>query len=562
MAPEHPDVLRLAAGTEHEEAVRGYVNHALSESSEERADTERTKTGVPLGRTVVNPVNGERIPMYVADYVLMEYGTGAIMAVPAHDQRDYDFARAFGLPIRPVVAPADGTVEEGEAFVSHTEGEVLINSGPFTGMTAVAAKDAIIDWLDTQGLGHRSINYRLRDWLLSRQRYWGAPIPMVYCDRCGLVAVAEEDLPVLLPEIEDYRPKGRSPLAAAEDWVNTTCPQCGGPASRETDTMDTFVDSAWYFLRYTDPDNESAAWDPDIANYWMPVDQYIGGIEHAILHLLYARFFVKAFADMGMIDSQEPFLRLFTQGMITRAGAKMSKSKGNMISPEPYVERYGADTARAYILFIGPPDQDADWTDEGVEGVYRFLARLWRLGVDIAARAGARALAPGGGGDAGDDLELMRKAHWAIDKVTNDLAGRFAFNTAIAAVMELVNEAYRRREGASDEALHFAAGTAASLIFPFAPHTGAEVYELLTGDRVWEEPWPAADPAMLERDVIQIAVQVNGKLRDRIQVPADAGRDDVESAARERPNVARHLDGHEVAKVVVVPGRLVNFVVR
>jgi leucyl-tRNA synthetase len=562
MAPEHPDVLRLAAGTEYERAVRDYVNHALSESSEERADTERTKTGVPLARTVVNPVNGERIPMFVADYVLMEYGTGAIMAVPAHDQRDYDFAKAFNLPIRQVVAPAEGTVGEGEAFVSHTEGEVLINSGPFTGMPATEAKDAIIDWLDQHGLGHRSINYRLRDWLLSRQRYWGAPIPMIYCDRCGLVPVPEEDLPVLLPDIEDYRPKGRSPLAAAEDWVNTTCPQCGGPARRETDTMDTFVDSAWYFLRYTDPNNESAPWDPDIANYWTPVDQYIGGIEHAILHLLYARFFVKAFADMGMIDSQEPFLRLFTQGMITRAGAKMSKSKGNMISPEPYVERYGADTARAYILFIGPPDQDADWTDEGVEGVYRFLARLWRLGVDVAERTGHRPLSGEAGSGAGDDLELMRKAHWAIDKVTNDLAGRFAFNTAIAAVMELVNEAYRRREGASDDALHFAAATAASLIFPFAPHTGTEVYELLTGDRVWEEPWPAADPAMLERDVIEIAVQVNGKLRDRIQVSADAGRDDVESAARERPNVARHLDGHDVAKVVVVPGRLVNFVVR
>ena len=562
MAPEHPDVLRLAAGAEHEEAVRQYVNRTLSESSEERADTERVKTGVPLGRDVINPVNGERIPMFVADYVLMEYGTGAIMAVPAHDQRDYDFAKTFELPIRQVVRPAGGEVEGDGPFVAHTENEVLVNSGPFTGMSAVEAKDAIIDWLDHEGRGHRSINYRLRDWLLSRQRYWGAPIPIVYCDRCGTVPVPEEDLPVLLPDIEDYAPQGRSPLAAVEDWVGTTCPRCDGPARRETDTMDTFVDSAWYYLRYTDAQNEQAAWDPAITNRWTPVDQYIGGIEHAILHLLYARFFVKVFADMGLLDSQEPFQRLFTQGMITRDGAKMFKSKGNMISPEPYVERYGADTARSYILFIGPPDQDADWTDEGVEGVHRFLGRLWRLAADVSEQTGRRPVEPEAGSGAGADLELLRKAHWAIDKVTNDLAGRFAFNTAIAAVMELVNEAYRHRREVSPDVLHMAAATAASLIFPFAPHTGADAYELLTGDRVWEQPWPAADPGLLERDVVEVAVQVNGKLRDRIQAPRDAERERLEALARERPNVIRHLDGHDVVKVVVVPGRLVNFVVR
>jgi leucyl-tRNA synthetase len=561
MAPEHPDVMRLAAGTDHEQAVRDYVNHALAESSEERADADRTKTGVPLGRSVINPVNGERIPMYVADYVLMEYGTGAIMAVPAHDQRDFDFAKAFDLPIRQVVKPASGEVDPDQPFVAHTDDEVLVNSGQFTGMPSVSAKDAIIDWLDAEGRGHRSVNYRLRDWLLSRQRYWGCPIPVVYCETDGIVPVPVEDLPVPLPDVEDYAPQGRSPLAAAEDWVNTTCPRCGGPARRETDTMDTFVDSSWYFLRYTDASNDEAAWDPAITNRWMPVFQYIGGVEHAILHLLYARFFVKALADIGLLDFQEPFAKLFTQGMITRDGAKMSKSRGNVVSPAPIVERYGADTARAYILFIGPPDQDADWSDEGVEGVHRFLARLWRLGVDVAEH-GQRELDPNAGTGAGDDLELLRKAHWAIDKVTNDLAGRFAFNTAIAAVMELINEAYRRRDAASGDVMHFAAATAASLIFPFAPHTGAEVYELLTGDRVWEQPWPAADPGLLERDVVTVAVQVNGKLRDRIEAPADASQDQLESLARERPNVARHLDGHDVAKVVVVPGRLVNFVVR
>jgi leucyl-tRNA synthetase len=439
---------------------------------------------------------------------------------------------------------------------------VLVNSDRFTGMTAADAKDAIIDWLDQQGRGHRSINYRLRDWLLSRQRYWGAPIPIVYCDRCGIVPVPEEDLPVLLPDVEDYKPQGRSPLATAEDWVNTTCPGCGGPARRETDTMDTFVDSSWYFLRYTDADNEQAAWDPGVTNYWTPVDQYIGGIEHAILHLLYARFFVKVFADMGLLNSQEPFQRLFTQGMITRDGAKMSKSKGNVVSPLPIIEHYGADTARAYILFIGPPDQDADWSDEGVEGVHRFLGRLWRLAADVAERTGRRAPDPDAGTGEGDDLELLRKVHWAIDKVTTDLADRFAFNTAISAVMELVNEASRRRETASDDVMHLAAATAASLIFPFAPHTGTDAYEILTGDRVWEQPWPAADPSLLERDVIEVAVQVNGKLRDRIQAAREASREELEALARERPNVARHLEGHELAKVVVVPGRLVNFVVR
>jgi leucyl-tRNA synthetase len=555
MAPEHPDVLRLTAGTEHEQAVRDYVNKALTESSDERSDTDRTKTGVPLGRSVINPVNGERIPMWVADYVLMEYGTGAIMAVPGHDERDFDFATTFGLPIRRVI-DCEGELpcsEDGRIVNSHTD---------FDGLHNRDALEKIVDWLDEQGKGHRSINYRLRDWLLSRQRYWGCPIPIVYCDACGMVPVPEEDLPVLLPDVEDYAPKGRSPLAAAEDWVNTTCPSCGAAARRETDTMDTFVDSSWYFLRYTDAANDEAPWDPEVTNRWAPVDQYIGGVEHAILHLMYARFFVKAFADMGLLDTQEPFNALFTQGMITRDGAKMSKSKGNMISPVPYVERYGADTARCYILFIGPPEHGADWTDKGVEGVHRFLGRLWRLGADVAASTGKQE--PLGPLDSpeGDDLELMRKAHWAIDKVTEDMAGRFAFNTAIAAVMELVNDAYRFRGTVHPQTLHFATATAASLIFPFAPHTGADVYDMLTGDRVWEEPWPAADLAMLERDTVEVVLQVNGKLRARIQVPADASREALEAMARDQERIQAHIDGHEVVKVIVVPAKLVNFVVR
>jgi leucyl-tRNA synthetase len=362
--------------------------------------------------------------------------------------------------------------------------------------------------------------------------------------------------------VQDFAPKGRSPLAAAEDWVNTTCPRCGGPARRETDTMDTFVDSSWYFLRYCDATNDDAAWDRRVLAQWMPVDQYIGGIEHAILHLMYARFFIKALADMELLDVQEPFQALFTQGMITRDGAKMSKSKGNMVSPVPIVERHGADTARCYILFIGPPDQDADWSDEGVEGVHRFLSRLWRLAADVADATGHRPLEAPGEPAAGDDLELLRKAHWAIEEVTNDMAGRFAFNTAISAVMELVNEAYRRREAVGPEALHFAAATAASLIFPFAPHVAADAYDLLTGRRVWETPWPDADLRLLERDVVEVVVMVNGKLRDRVQASATATGEELEAMARERPNVQAHIDGKQVMKVVVVPPKLVNFVVR
>ncbi|MGZ6641934.1 MAG: leucine--tRNA ligase [Solirubrobacteraceae bacterium] len=558
MAPEHPDVERLAAGTGREDEVRRYVNHALNESVQERGDADKPKTGVPLGRTVTNPVNGEQIPMYVADYVLMEYGTGAIMAVPGHDERDHAFAKAFGLPIREVIAGGEVPVEE----AAYTGDGPLVNSHPdFDGKPSREALAEIVDWLDRDGKGHRSVNYRLRDWLLSRQRYWGCPIPIVHCERCGMVPVPEDQLPVLLPEIEDYQPKGRSPLAAAEHWVEVDCPACGGPARRETDTMDTFVDSSWYFLRYCDATNDQAAWDRSVLARWMPVDQYIGGVEHAILHLLYARFFVKALHDLGHVDAEEPFQRLFTQGMITRDGAKMSKSRGNVVSPGPIIERYGADTARAYILFIGPPDHDADWSDKGVEGVHRFLGRLWRLSAETAASTPDHPLPDE---LSADDLELMRKAHWAIEKVTNDMSGRFAFNTAIAAIMELTNTVSRQRESGapSPGALRFALTTASSLLFPFAPHTAADAYEQLTGERVWEEPWPAADPRFLERDTYELVCQVNGRVRDRVQAPSGAAKDELEALCMAAPNVQAHVDGHEVVKVIVVPDKLVNVVVR
>jgi leucyl-tRNA synthetase len=555
MAPEHPDVLRLAAGTEHEAAVRDYVNKVASESSEERSDTERTKTGVPLGRTVTNPVNGEQIPVYVADYVLMEYGTGAIMAVPGHDERDFDFAQQFGLPVRRVVGGGEDLPYPGDG--------PIVNSHPdFDGLQNRDALQKITDWLDREGRGHSTVSYRLRDWLLSRQRYWGCPIPIVYCEKDGVVPVPEDQLPVRLPEVEDYAPKGRSPLAAAEDWVTTKCPKCGGPARRETDTMDTFVDSSWYYLRYTDARNDQAPWSRDAVDTWMPVDQYIGGVEHAILHLLYARFFCKALTDLGHLDVQEPFAKLFTQGMITRDGAKMSKSKGNVVSPRTIVERYGADTARCYILFIGPPEQDADWSDDGAEGMHRFLSRLWRTAAEAAEELPDEP-APEGP-LSGDDDRVMRKAHWAIDKVTSDMTGgRFGFNTAIAAVMELLNEVTPAKRGdASPGAVRFALSSAASLIFPFAPHVGTDAYNLLTGRRVWEEEWPEADPALLERDTFELVVQVNGKVRDRVEAPASADKDELLALARQQPNVQQHVDGREVVKEIVVPRKLVNLVVR
>jgi leucyl-tRNA synthetase len=566
MAPEHPDVLHLVEGTKHEQAVRDYINQALSESSEERSSIERPKTGVPLGRTVVNPVNGEPIPMYVADYVLMEYGTGAIMAVPAHDERDYAFAVAHELPIRRVITgtPPDGGDQHGLPYSG--DGELVSSHPDFDGMPNRQALAAIVRWLDREGKGHASVNYRLRDWLISRQRYWGTPIPIVYCPKCGAVPVPTSQLPVELPEIEDYAPQGRSPLAAAEDWVSTTCPACAGPARRETDTMDTFVDSSWYFLRYCDPSNAHEPWAPSALAQWMPVDQYIGGVEHAILHLMYARFCCKALADLGHLGFQEPFAALFTQGMVTKDGAKMSKSRGNVVSPSSIIERYGVDTARANILFIGPPDQDADWSDEGVEGIYRFLARLWRLGSETAARAGGPQaggpeMLPGWTPPLGPDLELARKAHWAIEKVSNDLR-RFAFNTAIAAVMELVNDCSRLRDDASIPALRFGLATASSLLFPFAPHVSAEVHAQLTGSRVWEEPWPQADPTLLESEEFELVCQVNGKLRDRVHARSDATPEELKELCKAAPNVKAHLDGRELVNEIVVPGKLVNLVVR
>jgi leucyl-tRNA synthetase len=527
LAPEHPLVEQLA-----NDAVREYVRKAGARSVAERQTKE--KDGVFTGHHVVNPVNDDRIPVWVADYVLMDYGTGAIMAVPAHDERDLEFAHRCELPVRPVI---------------DEETNVLLDSAEFTGLPAEEASEKIVEWLRERGRGAPAVSYRLRDWSFSRQRYWGCPIPIIHCDGCGLVPVPEADLPVLLPEIEDYRPKGKPPLAANEEWMSVVCPRCGQGARREADTMDTFVDSSWYFLRYCDPHNDQAPFDRRIVDYWMPVDQYIGGIDHATGHLLYSRFFVKALNDFGLLGLREPFQRLFHQGWVRQGGTKMSKSKGNVTGPSDLIGLYGADAVRLYILFMGPADQDMEWSEEGVEGISRFLRRLWRVVDEVIETAPE--------GDPGTS-DLARAAHRTIARVTDDIDRRFQFNTPIAAVMELVNELSR---SPGDPAARFAAETALTLIQPYAPHIAEELWERLGHARLWEQPWPEADESLLVRETFELVIQVNGKVRDRMEVPA--GEPDAELVARAKasPRVQSYLDGKEIRKEIVVPGKLVNLVV-
>jgi leucyl-tRNA synthetase len=572
LAPEHELVNRLVEGTPYEQPVKQYSMQARAKSQVDRAVTDREKTGEFTGRYATNPVNGENIPIYVSDYVLMGYGTGAIMAVPAHDQRDFEFARKFGIDVRVVVSGAreDGQpvgAEDGATMETAFEGEGrLVNSGRFDGEDNREAARAITEWLESEGRGNAAVSYRLRDWLVSRQRYWGAPIPIVYCDKCGMRPVPEQDLPVLLPDVEDYAPKGKSPLATSDEFVNTTCPDCDGPARRETDTMDTFVDSSWYFLRYTDPRDEDKPFDRDVVNYWMPVDQYIGGVEHAILHLMYARFFTKVLYDLGMVGFQEPFHNLFTQGMIYYHGAKMSKSKGNVVNPDEHVENYGADTLRLYVLFMGPPELDVEWQDQGIEGTFRFLGRVWRLVEEIVKKAGQAHFADFGNGDE-RVTRMVRKTNQTIAKVTGDISGRFRFNTAISSIMELVNEAYLAKDHLfeSEEGrgvLRFMAESLVKLLDPFAPHISAELWDRLGHQQLWAEAWPVADDRFLEDEAYELVLQVNGKVRDRIKVPAGATKEQLLEAARASEKIARHTEGRQVVKEIVVPGRLVNLVVK
>ena len=524
---------------------------AAAKRGEERA-AGGAKSGIDTGLAAVNPVNEERIPVFVADYVLMDYGTGAIMAVPAHDERDFEFARTFGLTIRPVVVPRDDedAADVGDnPYVSHSDDEVLINSGPFTGLSSPEAKAAIVAWLGESGRGAPSVNYRLRDWGFSRQRYWGCPIPIIHCPAHGPVPVPDEDLPVLLPELDDYRPKGEAPLASNEEWMAVTCPICGGPARREPDTMDTFVDSSWYFLRYCDPHNGEAPFDREIVDYWGPVDFYQGGVDHATMHMIYARFFQKALADLGLVGFREPFVRFHGNGWVQLGGTKMSKSKGNVIGPDAFVAEYGADPVRLYILFIGPAEQDMEFTDSGLEGMLRFVRRLWRIVNEVAETAP----------EAGDGTSpLGRKAHATIARVTDDIGRRESFNTAISAVMELVNALSAEPDGPD---ARFAAETAVSLIQPYAPHVTEELWSRLGRQRLWEEPWPVADESLLRRETVELVLQVNGKVRDRVAIAAGLPEAELVAIAKASDKVKAHLNASEPRRVVVVPDKLVNIVV-
>jgi leucyl-tRNA synthetase len=565
LAPEHPLVLELCKGGGQEAKVQAFVKRVRRQDLTARTAEDMEKEGVFLGTYCINPLTNTRMPLYTANFVLMEYGTGAVMAVPTHDQRDFEFAKKYGIPMIVVIQPPDKTLDPATMTEAYTEDGVLIHSGPFNGMNNREAMEAIADYLEEQGIGKRAINYRLRDWGISRQRYWGAPIPIIYCDRCGIQPVREEDLPVVLPLEVGPKDNGASPLPDLSSFVETTCPVCKGAAKRETDTMDTFVESSWYFDRYTCPDYEEGPLDRKRLEYWMPVDQYIGGIEHAILHLLYSRFFTKVLRDIGMVSLDEPFVNLLTQGMVIKDGAKMSKSKGNIVDPEDMINRYGADTTRLFSLFAAPPEKDLEWQEEGVEGGYRFLHRVWRLVYEL--RDGfAGQPSPVITADLPPELEELRhKAHKTIKKVTEDIE-RFHFNTAIAAIMELVNHIYQTKDGieATSQAKSVWRETVEALIVllsPFCPHIAEELWKALGHDEsAIKAPWPQYDQEAIVEEEVILVVQVNGKLRDRLRIPVSTEEEKVKEMALASPRVKRHIEGKEVRKTIFVPKKLVNIV--
>lgn len=557
LAPEHPLVEEITT-PEHRAEVEAYVFQARRQTEIERLSTEKERTGVFTGAYAINPMNGERVPIYIADYVLMTYGTGAIMAVPAHDERDFDFAKKYGLPIPVVIAPDgwDGSPLK-EAYVG--EG-TMVNSGPFNGMRSTEAWHAIADYMEKHGIGERKVNYRLHDWLVSRQRYWGAPIPIIYCPKCGTVPVPEEDLPVLLPMDAEFMPTGESPLKYHEGFLHTTCPQCGGPAERETDTMDTFVCSSWYQYRYLSPHYDKGPFDPEEGKYWLPVDLYTGGVEHATMHLLYTRFFTKAMRDMGLVDFDEPMLRLFNQGTILgEDGEKMSKSRGNVVNPDDLVAKYGADTVRAYLMFIGPWEEGGPWNSKGIEGVHRFLHRVWSVVVEPGNEA-MRSAQP----TPAQVRELRRITHKTIRKVTQDMEG-FQFNTMLAALMEFNNYLVKAKdtEVYGSEAWDEAIRTLILLLAPSTPHLAEELWERIGGPySVHQQSWPAWSEELAADEMVTLVVQVNGKVRDKITVPADIPEEEAKRLALESPNARRHYEGKEIVQVIYVPRRLVNIVVK
>ena len=569
LAPEHPLVEKLVAGTGQEAEVGAFVDRIAKMDRIVRTADDLEKEGVFTGRFCLNPLTGREMPIYVANFVLMGYGTGAVMAVPAHDQRDFEFAAKYTLPVQVVISPKDATLDPATMTQAFTEPGIMTNSGQFNGMESESSKKAIIDLLATQNLGKPTVNYRLRDWNISRQRYWGAPIPIIYCDTCGIVPVPESELPVELPLDVPVNPDGRSPLPACESFVNVPCPACGKPARRETDTMDTFVESSWYFARYTSARNEDMAFDPQEVAYWMPVDQYIGGIEHAILHLLYSRFFVKALRDEGYLTHSEPFQNLLTQGMVLLNGSKMSKSKGNVVDPDEMITTYGADTVRLFCLFAAPPEKDLEWNDKGIEGASRFLNRLWRLVdelEDVLSPVGSCVGVEGALSAA--EAELRRKEHDTIRRVERDIENKFQFNTAIAAMMELVNTLYATKDEVRVSAngprlLSSAISSILLGLSPIAPHICEEIWARMGYTRTLAtEPWPKHDPDALKTDEVTVVLQVNGKLRSQITVAADAQAEEIQTLAMNDQNVARHIEGKTVVKIIVIPGKLVNVVVR
>ncbi len=565
LAPEHPLVDKLTRGTTLEGDVARFRDRLRGVSVIERTAMETEKDGVFLGAYIVNPVNGEEVPIWTANFVLMEYGTGAVMAVPAHDQRDFEFAQKYDLPINIVIQTPQRDLRLEEMTEAYVDAGVMVNSQSLDGLDSEKGKmETVPDLLEQKGWGRRTVNYRLRDWLISRQRYWGVPIPIVFCERCGAVPVPEADLPVLLPEDVQFEFEGPSPLERSQEFRPTTCPSCGGDAERETDTMDTFVDSSWYYIRYASPNLDTGAFSEEAVRYWLPVDQYIGGIEHAIMHLLYSRFFTKVLKDLDLVDFDEPFTNLLCQGMVVMGGAKMSKSKGNVITPDQFIDRYGADTLRLFILFLGPPEADKEWSDSGIEGSHRFLHRVWRLVnryMDILTFKTQ---------PIPEDSQALKRlsylTHRTIKKVTEDIE-RFAFNTAIAAIMEFTNGLYREIEESPDAFNtfegHEAIRSLVMILAPFAPFICEELWDEVGGEfSVHQHPWPEYDPELARAERITLVAQVNGKVRERIEVDADISREEMEKIVLESPRIQANLEGKTISKVVVVPGKLVNIVAR
>ena len=562
LAPEHPYVKELIQDASNKVELEAFIETLRNQSDIERTSTEAEKVGMFTGSYATHPITGKEVPIWIANYVLADYGTGAVMGVPAHDERDYAFAKKYDLPVNWVIQDTAQDLDFASLDAAFTEDGILVNSGDFSGKTSEEARQALGDYFTEQGTGRKTVNFRLRDWLISRQRYWGCPIPVVYCEKCGEQLVPEDQLPVKLPEDVSFDGGAISPLATSENFLNTTCPCCGGPARREIDTMDTFIDSSWYFLRYTDARNDKEVFNKEIAKYWMNVDQYIGGIEHAILHLLYARFFVKVLHDIGLVEVDEPFKALLTQGMVLKEGSKMSKSKGNVVSPEEIIAKYGADTARLFILFAAPVDRDLDWSDQGVEGSYRFLGRVWRI-IDTYQQLGTS-----GHHDSlsKDETALRRELHRAIKKVTEDLDGKFNFNTAISTVMELVNAMYQFKdshESVQSDLAKELVEKLTLLLAPFVPHITEEIWhECGFEGSVHAASWPTYEESALVVDEVEVAVQVNGKVRDKLTVSVSLSKEELEAAAKALPRVQEFTEGKTVVKVIVVPKKLINIVVK